>query len=166
MFHSVWPPCPPFIFFLHFQQRPSGRNSVFGSGTFHILGFSSTINGKFAHNTVTQGQADVSKTNWSSCERSKTGRGTTLLCFQRNVLSLKIMWSSQSCTFLLFNISLIIMKNLIKSKECLISFLAKLHSVWCKIFDIILCFNTCHQLWFSYLYIQASVPRISSKLSP
>lgn len=52
---------------------PSDRNSRFGSGTFHILGFSSTINGKREHLTVKEGSGqhlDRIHTEVSLCSAS------------------------------------------------------------------------------------------------
>lgn len=72
VFHSAClPACPPaHSLSLHLLQRSSNRNSTFGSGTFHILGFSSTINGKLAYNTVTYWEADVHKTNTGAHPRA------------------------------------------------------------------------------------------------
>lgn len=58
--HSVWVELPLSV---HSDRDPLSRNSRFGSGTFHILGFSSSINGKLAYNTVTYRQADIPRTN-------------------------------------------------------------------------------------------------------
>lgn len=57
LFHSVsrsWPRLPQSV---HFHFSSSRKNLRVGSGTFHILGFNSSINGKLAHNTVTYRQA-------------------------------------------------------------------------------------------------------------
>ncbi len=68
---------------LHFQQRSSSRNPTFGSGTFHILGFSSTINGKLAYNTVTYRQADIPKTNTGAhLRRAQNAEGSLTSAFK------------------------------------------------------------------------------------
>lgn len=57
LFHSVsrsWPRLPQSV---HFRFSSSRKNLRVGSGTFHILGLNSSINGKLAHNTVTYRQA-------------------------------------------------------------------------------------------------------------
>lgn len=88
----------PRAFSLHFQHWSSNRNSSFGSGTFHILGFSSTINGKLAYNRVTYRQADIHKTNTGAHLRAAQNmkRDHSALLSQDFLLGEKLGWPSKA----------------------------------------------------------------------